>query len=90
MTQALADATARVGRYLWMQFLVNAAFGAVCGTGLYLIGIPCAPLWGIVAGILRIIPSVGVFISILFPLSTPCAVFTPWPQPFLMLGLGEA
>ena len=38
MTQALDDATRRVSRYLLMQFVVNAGFGALCGVGLYFIG----------------------------------------------------
>ena len=33
MTQALDDATQRVSRYLMLQFLVNAGFGALCGLG---------------------------------------------------------
>ena len=35
MTQALDDAAGRVSRYLLMQFLVNAGFGALFGLGLY-------------------------------------------------------
>ena len=33
MTQALDDASGRVSRYLLMQFLVNAGFGALFGLG---------------------------------------------------------
>jgi predicted PurR-regulated permease PerM len=58
MTQAIDDASTRVSRYLLMQFLVNASFGTLFGLGLYLIGVPYAPLWGAVAGILRIVPFV--------------------------------
>ena len=46
MTLALDDATRRVSKYLLLQLLVNAAFGALCGTGLFLIGVPYAVLWG--------------------------------------------
>ena len=53
MTQALDDASGRVSRYLLMQFLVNAGFGALFGLGLYWIGVPYPALWGVVAGILR-------------------------------------
>jgi predicted PurR-regulated permease PerM len=45
MTQALDDAAQRVSRYLFMQFLVNAAFGTLFGIGLYFIGVPNAVLW---------------------------------------------
>ena len=68
MTQALDDATRRVSRYLLMQFVVNACFGALCGIGLYFIGVPYAPLWAAVAGILRIVPYAGAIVSGLLPL----------------------
>jgi len=84
MTQALDDATRRVSRYLLMQLLVNACFGALCGIGLYLIGIPYAALWGCVAGILRIVPYVGAVVSILPPLLLSLAVFDNWTPPALV------
>jgi predicted PurR-regulated permease PerM len=59
MTQGLDDAAGRVSRYLLLQFLVNAGFGALFGFGLYWIGVPNATLWGVVAGILRIVPTSG-------------------------------
>ena len=59
MTQALDDATRRVSRYLLIQFAVNTCSAVLCGTGLYLIGVPYAALWGSVAGLLRIVPYVG-------------------------------
>jgi predicted PurR-regulated permease PerM len=58
MTQALDDASGRVSRYLLMQFLVNAGFGALFGSGLYLIGVPSPALWGAVAGLFRYVPYV--------------------------------
>src|SRR5205823_10590688 len=69
MTQALDDATRRVSRYLLMQFLVNIAFGVLCGIGLYFIGVPYAALWGAVAGMVRIVPYVGALVSALLPLT---------------------
>jgi predicted PurR-regulated permease PerM len=45
MTLALDDATRRVSKYFFLQLLVNAAFGALCGAGLFLIGVPlCRPV----------------------------------------------
>jgi predicted PurR-regulated permease PerM len=90
MTQALDDATQRVSRYLLMQLLVNVCFGVLCGTGLYLIGIPYAPLWGIVAGILRIVPYVGAVVSGLLPFTLALAVFDNWMHPVLVLLLFAA
>ncbi len=84
MTQALDDATKRVSRYLLMQFLVNAAFGALCGAGLYLIGIPYALLWGAVAAILRLVPYVGSLVAASLPLLLSLAVFDSWTPPLLV------
>ena len=84
MTQALDDASGRVSRYLLMQFLVNAGFGALFGLGLYCIGVPYAPLWGVVAGILRYVPYVGTLISATLPLALSLAVFDGWLRPLLV------
>ena len=87
MTQALDDASGRVSRYLLMQFLVNAGFGALFGLGLYCIGVPYAPLWGVVGGILRYVPYVGTLISATLPLALSLAVFDGWLRPLLVFVL---
>ena len=87
MTQALDDASGRVSRYLLMQFLVNAGFGALFGLGLYCIGVPYAPLWGVVGGILRYVPYVGTLISATLPLALSLAVFDGWLKPLLVFAL---
>jgi len=92
MTQALNDATRRVSRYLLLQLLVNAGFGVLFGTGLFLIGVPYAVLWGAVAAILRIVPYVGALVAATLPFILSLAVFDHWMQPllvFLMFGTLE-
>ena len=84
MTQALNDAAQRVSRYLMLQLLVNFCFGAVCGTGLYLIGVPYAALWGAVAAILRIVPYVGSLVAAGLPLLLSLAVFDGWAPPLMV------
>ena len=84
MTQALDDATHRVSRYLMLQFLVNMSFGALCGTGLYLIGVPYAALWGTCAAILRLVPYVGAVVAAALPLILSLAVFDNWMRPLLV------
>jgi predicted PurR-regulated permease PerM len=84
MTQALNDATRRVSKYLLLQLLVNAVFGVLCGTGLFLIGVPYAVLWGAVAAILRIVPYVGAPVAALLPLMLSLAVFDHWMPPLLV------
>jgi len=84
MTQALDDASGRVSRYLLMQFLVNASFGILFGFGLYWIGVPYPALWGMVAGISRIVPYVGTPIAAMLPLALSLAVFDGWQRPLLV------
>src|SRR5580658_3613453 len=92
MTQALNDATQRVGRYLMLQLLVNACFGALFGTGVYLIGLPYAAVWGVVAAILRWVPYVGSVVAAALPLMLSLAVFNGWAPPlavFLLFAILE-
>jgi len=87
MTQALDDAARRVSRYILMQFLVNAAFGLIFGLGLYWIGVPNPALWGVVAGLLRIVPYVGTMVAATMPIALSLAVFDGWLNPMLVFAL---
>jgi predicted PurR-regulated permease PerM len=85
MTLALDDAARRISRYLVMQFLVNACYGICFGAGLFLIGIPNAILWGVIAGLLRIVPYAGTLAATGFPLVLALAVFNGWGPPLLVV-----
>jgi hypothetical protein len=85
MTEALDDAAQRVSRYLLMQVLVNAAFGSLFGFGLYCIGVPNPALWGVVAGLLRIVPYVGTTVAAALPIALSLAAFDSWLPPLLVL-----
>ena len=84
---AIEDAGRRVSRYLTTQFVVNLAFGTLVATGLYLIGVPNATLWGALSGILRFIPYVGTWIAAVFPTILALAVSPGWSMVLLTLGL---
>lgn len=77
-TAALDDAGQRLSRLFLNQIIVNASFGVLIGAGLQLIGVPSAPLWGLVATILRFVPYVGSPISAVFPLILAAAVGSGW------------
>ena len=77
-TVALNDAAQRLSRLFLSQLALNSAFALVIGTGLWFIGIPSAVLWGILAGILRFVPYIGVFIAAVFPLALAVAVDPGW------------
>ena len=64
-TQALEDAGERVGQYLLMQLVVNVTYGIPIGIGLWLIGVPNALLWGMLAIVLRFVPYIGPIIAAL-------------------------
>jgi predicted PurR-regulated permease PerM len=84
MTQALDDAAQRVSRYLLMQVLVNAGFGTLFGLGLYWIGVPNPALWGVVAGLMRIVPYVGTLVAASLPIALSLAAFGSWLPPLLV------
>jgi predicted PurR-regulated permease PerM len=48
-----------VGRYYGTLLLINVCFGAVIGTAMWLLGMPNAVLWGVMAGLLNFIPYLG-------------------------------
>ena len=77
-TAALDDAGSRLSRLFLMQLSLNAAFGLVIGVGLWLIGVPSAPLWGLLAMVLRFVPYVGALIAAIFPLLLAAAVDPGW------------
>src|SRR5882757_3034737 len=77
-TAALDDAAARLSRLFLIQLLLNGTFGVVIGIGLWLIGIPSAILWGILAAVLRFVPYIGAAIAAVFPLALAVAVDPSW------------
>src|ERR1700737_1386189 len=77
-TAPLDDAGQRVSRLFLTQIGLNAAYGLVVGMGLWFIGVPSAPLWGILAMILRFVPYIGAVISAIFPLILAAAVGPDW------------
>ncbi len=87
MTQALQDAATRISQYLIFQAAVNAAYGTFFGFGLFLIRVPNATLWGVLAAILRIIPYVGTATSLILPLIVSIAIFNSWIPPLLIIAL---
>ncbi|MEP6669141.1 MAG: AI-2E family transporter [Chthoniobacter sp.] len=86
-TQALDDAASRVSRYLAAQLLVNACYGIPVGIGLHFIGIPNAPLWGLLAIVLRFLPYLGIWIAAAFPIVLSFAISPGWAQPIETVAL---
>ena len=77
-TQALQDAGERVGQYLLMQLVVNVTYGVPIAIGLWVLGIPNALLWGLLAIVLRFVPYIGPAIAMILPLFLALAVSPGW------------
>src|SRR6202051_3776947 len=86
-TAALDDAAGRLSRLFLTQLILNSAFGVAIGIGLWLIGIPSAILWGILAAVLRFVPYIGAVIAAAFPLALAVAVAPGWSMLLWTLAL---
>ncbi|HYM60866.1 MAG TPA: AI-2E family transporter [Thermoanaerobaculia bacterium] len=86
-TQAIGETSERISRYLLTIALINVGFGALIGFGLFVLSVPNAALWGVLAGLLRFVPYIGTVLSAAFPTFLALAVFPNWYQPFGVLAL---
>jgi predicted PurR-regulated permease PerM len=86
-TAALDDAAGRLSRLFLTQLLLNGTFGLVIGVGLWLIGIPSAGLWGMLAAVLRFVPYIGAAIAAAFPLALAVAIDPSWSMLLWTLAL---
>ncbi len=87
MTQALDEATQRINRYLFLQLLVNSAYGLIVFAALHFIGIPNSALWGVAAGVLRFLPYIGAPLAAVMPILLSLAVFPGWQHALATAGL---
>ena len=86
-TEAMSEAASRVSRYLLMQLIVNVTYGLPLGIGLYIIGVPNAVLWGLLAVIFRFIPYLGPILAAVFPIGLAFAVDPGWSMLLWVIGL---
>lgn len=85
-TSAMHEASIRVFRYLFRQFIVNITFGTIVFLGLHLIGIPNAILWGSLAAVLRFIPYIGAPVAATIPIVLSFIISDTWTIPILTVG----
>jgi predicted PurR-regulated permease PerM len=86
-TQAIGETSQRISRYLLTIALLNVGYGVLIGLGLFALRVPHAPLWGVLAGMLRFIPYVGAVLSAAMPTFLSLAVFPNWYTALAVLGL---
>lgn len=84
-TRAMDEATRLISRYLLVQVILNASFGALFAIGLFLMGVPYAFLWGFLTAVTRFVPYVGTWIGVAFPVLLSLAVFDGWTEPILVI-----
>lgn len=61
--QALHEITGQIQRYLQVQLLTSALVGLLTGLALMALGLENAAVWGIVAGVLNLVPYIGSLIT---------------------------
>jgi predicted PurR-regulated permease PerM len=61
--QALHEITGQIQRYLQVQLLTAALVGVLTWLALLALGLDNAPVWGIAAGVLNLVPYVGALIT---------------------------
>jgi len=86
-TLAMNEAAYRLAHYFLSQLGINTAFGCIIATGLFVIGVPSAMLWGVLAGLLRFVPYVGAPLAAVFPALFGAAVDPGWSKALLTLAL---
>lgn len=86
-TRLLDDASQRVSRYLRMQVLINAVFGASVTVGLLALQMPNAALWGLLAFVARFVPFVGPWLAALVPTALSLVVFDNWSTSIAIAGM---
>lgn len=69
-------------KYLLIKTIASACTGALIGLGLWVLGVPYAALWGILAFVLNFIPTIGsivaVFPTLFVTLSTMDISYSVW------------
>jgi predicted PurR-regulated permease PerM len=86
-TMAMDDAGQRLSRLFLMQLALNSVFGLIVGIGLWIIGVPSAPLWGILAMVLRFVPYIGAIVAAIFPLIVATAIEPGWSMTLMTAAL---
>ena len=94
-TTAVADATDRISSYLFSLAIVNLCYGGCVAGGLWIIGkllghghpFPNALLWGLLCGVSRFIPYVGVWVGAALPVALSFGLFPGYGVFFATAGM---
>jgi len=84
--EMLNEIGAKVSSYLWTQLSVNAVFGFTLSALFYFLDLKYALLWGMMIGLLRFVPFIGVFLGALLPFLFALADDSGWGTAWLVVG----
>jgi predicted PurR-regulated permease PerM len=82
-TLAINEAAGRLSKYFLSQLLINSAYGVFIAGALWLLGVPGAIAWGILAALMRFVPYIGSFIAATPPLLLAAVVEPSWSTFFV-------
>ena len=86
-TRAFEEAGERVSKYLLMQLLINVGYGVAVALGLWLIGVPYAPLWGFFGMLLRYIPYLGPWLTAILPIMLSLLITPDWSLSIMVFAM---
>jgi predicted PurR-regulated permease PerM len=69
------------------QFLDSVAVGALWLIGLYILRVPLAPMWAVIAAVLQIVPQFGAILGMLGPVLAATIKWMDWEHPLSVLAL---
>lgn len=84
---AMNDAASRLSRFFLFQLAINTAFGAIIGVALWIAGMPSPLLWGILAGVMRFVPFLGVIVAAVPPILLAVAIVPGWSLAVIVLAI---
>jgi predicted PurR-regulated permease PerM len=69
------------------QFQDSLAVGVLWLIGLYILHVPLAPMWAVIAAVLQIVPHFGPVLSLVGPVITATVKWMDWEHPLGVLAL---
>jgi len=69
------------------QFQDSLAVGLLWLIGLYILHVPLAPMWAVIAGALQIVPHFGPILGLIGPVFAATIQWMDWEHPLGVLGL---
>src|SRR6516164_5533128 len=69
------------------QFIDSVCVGVLWLIGLWILHVPLAPMWALIAAVMQIVPQFGPILGLLGPVLTATIKWMDWEHPLYVLGL---